>query len=98
MPIVEGVEDQKPPRLADDDRATLTSLLRYQRESFVRKVTGVDTASARTALVGSGTTLLWLTQHMAEAEQTWIISLWSGRGNVCTPRRGQCVPVAAAVC
>jgi hypothetical protein len=67
------VADRKPPRLAGDDRETLCALLQYQRESFVRKVAGVADEVARTSLVESGTTIFWLTQHMAQAEQRWII-------------------------
>ena len=39
--------DQKPVRLAGDERTTLRVLLRYQRDSFVRKVhdVGDDAAS-----------------------------------------------------
>jgi hypothetical protein len=70
--------DQKPPRLAGDDRAILCALLRYQRESFVRKVAGVDNELARASVVRSGTTLFWLTQHMAQAEQTWVIRRFAG--------------------
>jgi Protein of unknown function (DUF664) len=73
-----GVADQKPPRLAGDDRATLCALLRYQRESFVRKVAGVDDDLARASTVESGTTLFWLTRHMAQAEQIWIIRRFAG--------------------
>jgi hypothetical protein len=72
------VPDRKPPRLAADDRTILCALLRYQRDSFVRKVRGVDEDAARVAVVGSGTTLLWLTQHMAQAEQTWIVRRFAG--------------------
>jgi len=72
------VTDQKPPRLAADDRGVLCALLRYQRESFVRKVSGVDDQAARLALVDSGTTLLWLTKHMADAEHTWVITRFAG--------------------
>ena len=65
--------DQKPPRLAADDRGILVALLSYQRNSFLRKVRGVSEIAATTEVVGSGTTLLWLTSHMAQAEQTWIL-------------------------
>jgi hypothetical protein len=65
------VADQKPPRLAGDGRDTLLALLPYQRQSFVRKVSGVDSARADASLVGSGTSLLSLTNHMADAEAVW---------------------------
>ena len=50
--------DAKPPRLAGDDRATLLALLRYQRDSFARTVTGVSDEAAAASPVGSGTSLL----------------------------------------
>src|SRR4051794_23246713 len=63
-----GVTDQKPPRLAGDERDTLLALLQYQRDSIVRKMSGIDDESARRQFVTSGTTLLWLTKHMARAD------------------------------
>ena len=43
------MSDHKPPRMARDERTTLSALLRYQRESFVRKVTGLDDDASRRA-------------------------------------------------
>jgi hypothetical protein len=73
------VPDQKPPRLEGDERDTLHALLQYQRESLVRKVTGVSEEQAREVLVGSGTNLLWLTKHLARAEILWILVRFAGR-------------------
>jgi hypothetical protein len=64
--------------LADDDRATLLALLRYQRESFVRKVSGIDDSEGATPAVSSGTSLLWLTNHMADAETMWVLRRFVG--------------------
>ena len=44
----------------------------------MRKLQGVDDDAARTSIVGSGTTLLWLATHMAQAEQTWIVRRFAG--------------------
>lgn len=71
--------DQKPPRLEGDERETLHALLQYQRESLVRKVTGVSEQQARVVLVGSGTNLLWLTKHLARAETIWMQIRFAGR-------------------
>jgi len=76
------VPDQKPPRLAADERATLQTLLQYQRESLVRKTVGVDENAARTTSVASGTTLLWLLKHMAHAEPRWILRRFAGQDEV----------------
>jgi uncharacterized damage-inducible protein DinB len=71
------VTDQKPPRLAGDETAILLALLRYQRESFLRSITGIDDTSASTSPVASGTTLLWLTNHIADAERIWLLHRFS---------------------
>jgi hypothetical protein len=81
------VPDHKPPRLEGDERDTLHALLQYQRESLVRKVTGVSEEQARVVLVGSGTTLLWLTKHLARAETLWILVRFAGR-SVTVPDDG----------
>jgi hypothetical protein len=74
--------DQKPPRLVSGECGTLLALLQYQRESFVRKIEGIDEASARKRFVDSGTTLLWLLKHMARAEDLWIIQRFAGEPGV----------------
>jgi hypothetical protein len=43
-------------------------MLRYQRESLLRAVTGHDDDAARREFVGSGTTPLRLTRHVTRAE------------------------------
>jgi uncharacterized damage-inducible protein DinB len=54
------------------------TLLRYQRESLVRKAVGVDEGAARRSPVATGTTLLWLVQHLADAERLWILHRFAG--------------------
>jgi uncharacterized damage-inducible protein DinB len=70
--------DRKPPRLDAGERETLTALLQYQRDSFVRKIDGVSEDAARHEFVPSGTTLLWLLKHMAAAEVTWVVRRFAG--------------------
>lgn len=70
--------DHKPPRLVSGERQTLQALLQFQRESLVRKVEGVGETDARRQLVPSGTTLLWLVQHIAHAETLWIVERFAG--------------------
>jgi Protein of unknown function (DUF664) len=77
-PYDRDVPDQKPPRLVGGERATLHALLQYQRDSLVRKASGVDEGDARQAVVPSGTTLLWLIKHMARAELLWIAHRFAG--------------------
>ena len=72
------MNDQKPPRLAGDERASVLALLQYQRASLVRKVDGLDEDAADHALVGSGTTLRWLVRHLAHAERLWVLHRFAG--------------------
>src|SRR5215469_363049 len=65
--------DRKPPRLAGAERETLLALLQFQRDSLIRKVDGVDERAARQSPVGSGTTLIWLLKHLAQAETRWVL-------------------------
>ncbi len=71
--------DQKPPRLQGDERETLHALLQYQRESLVRKVSGLDDDAARTSPVPTGTSLLWLVRHLATAETLWVLHRFAGQ-------------------
>lgn len=70
--------DIKPPRLHSTEQETLLALLQFQRDSLIRKITGVDEAAARQSAVGSGTTLLWLVKHLAQAEILWMVRRFAG--------------------
>jgi hypothetical protein len=70
--------DLKPTRLVGNECETLLTLLQFQRDSLVRKVTGVDEATARHSPVASGTTLLWLVKHLAWAETIWVLIRFAG--------------------
>ncbi len=72
------VPDIKPPRLAGSEAEILRALLQYQRDSLLRKVADLDEAAARWSPVGTGTSLLWLVQHMARAEITWVLHRFAG--------------------
>jgi hypothetical protein len=72
------VTDLQPPKLAGDERATLQTLLQFQRDSFVRKVSGVGEDAGRQRFVGSDTTLLWLAKHMARAGLIWFAYRFAG--------------------
>ena len=74
--------DQKPPRLAGDERETVLALLQYQRDSFVKKIRGVSEEAARRSQVASGTSLLWLMKHMARAESLWLLHRFAGEDTV----------------
>jgi uncharacterized damage-inducible protein DinB len=81
-----SVADRKPPRrVGASERETLLTLLQFQRESFVRKVESVDDRAARESPVASGTTLLWLTRHLAMAETLWIVHRFAGEDASAVP-------------
>ena len=61
-----------------DDRTTLVALLQYQRDSFARKVAGLDEHQARSSPVPSGTSLLWLVRHLGRAEAIWVLHRFAG--------------------
>ena len=71
--------DQKPPRVLGDERATLQTLLQYQRESVLRKVDGVSDEDARRSPVPTGTSLLWLLKHLVMAETVWVLIRFAGQ-------------------
>jgi hypothetical protein len=73
------VVDLKPPHRIGDERGTVMALLQFQRESFLRKVEDLDEAAARSSPVASGTSLLWLTRHLAYAESVWVLGRFAGR-------------------
>jgi hypothetical protein len=74
--------DEKPPRLAGDEREVVLALLQYQRDSFVKKLRGVSEEAARRSEVASGTSLLWLMKHMARAESLWLLQRFAGKDAV----------------
>jgi len=89
--------DRKPPRSAAGEREVLLALLQYQRESFVRKVEGTTETDARRVLVGSGTTLLWLTKHLAVAENLWFRRRFAGEDVELDPDVGPDDTLAEAI-
>jgi len=73
------VADLKPPRSSDWTEAeAILALLQYQRESVVRKVGGLTDEQARTRLVDSDTTPLWLLRHLDRAERMWVLQRFAG--------------------
>jgi hypothetical protein len=71
--------DAGPPHLVTDEFATLRALFDFQRESFVRKVSGVSDEDAARRLLPSETTLLWLVNHLAFVEKYWFLHCFAGQ-------------------
>lgn len=87
--------DQKPPRIAGSEAETVRALLQYQRDSMVRKVSGLDDTAGAKSMVGSGTSLLWLITHLARAELTWVLNRFAGQ-DVATPDDADSLEAAIA--
>jgi uncharacterized damage-inducible protein DinB len=60
------------PRRDDGELETALAFLAFARESVIKKTEGLDDEQLRRALVGSGTTLLGLVQHLTVAERCWF--------------------------
>lgn len=56
-----------------DERVLLDTFLDTYRAALVRKVDGVSDEDAARPGVASGTSLLWLVQHMVLVEQNWFV-------------------------
>ena len=65
--------------MTGDERETVTALLQYQRNSFVKKISGINEEAARRRGVPSGMSLLWLIKHMARAESVWLLQRFAGQ-------------------
>ena len=70
--------DRRPPRIASGERDTLLAFLSYLRESLIGKLDGLSEADARRSPVPSGTSLLGLVKHVAQAEHSWVLYSWAG--------------------
>ena len=71
--------DEGPPHLVAGEFETLRALYDYQRDSFVRKVSGVSDADASRRLLPSDTTLAWLVNHLAFVEEYWFLHCFAGQ-------------------
>ena len=74
--------DIDTPRTGGSETKILPSTLRYLRESLIRKAEGLDEESARWSPVASGTSILWLVDHMAFVEDIWFVNRFLGRGEI----------------
>jgi hypothetical protein len=71
--------DEGPPHLVAGEFETLRALYDFQRDSFVRKVSGVNDEAAARQLLPSDTTLLWLVNHLAFVEEYWFLHCFAGQ-------------------
>lgn len=65
--------------LDGDERATLTSVLQWQRDTLMMKCAGLtDEQLRRRAVAPSGLSLLGLVRHLAEVERSWFRNVLNG--------------------
>ncbi len=75
--MIDGQRHQ--PVLAGDERATLTSILQWQRDTLMMKCAGLTEEQLRTkAVPPSGLSLLGLVRHLAEVERGWFRNVLAG--------------------
>ncbi|MER6256149.1 DinB family protein [Streptomyces sp. NPDC001584] len=72
-------EQRTRPVLTGDERATLTSVLQWQRDTLMMKCAGLsDQQLCMRAVAPSGLSLLGLVRHLAEVERGWFRNVLAG--------------------
>ncbi|MFD3556602.1 DinB family protein [Streptomyces goshikiensis] len=74
-------EQRTPPVLVGDERATLTSVLQWQRDTLMVKCAGLTPEQLRRkAVAPSELSLLGLVRHLADVERGWFRNALGGEG------------------
>src|SRR4051812_42361255 len=68
------------PRNDDGEIDTARAFLTFARGCVIKKTDGLSEEQLRRAMVGSGTSLLGLVQHLTDAERYWVGYHVAGRG------------------
>ncbi|MEU9233611.1 DinB family protein [Streptomyces subrutilus] len=72
-------EQRTRPVLDGDERATLTSVLQWQRDTLMMKCAGLTAEQLRRkAVAPSALSLLGLVRHLAEVERGWFRNVLGG--------------------
>ncbi|MFD6181320.1 DinB family protein [Streptomyces goshikiensis] len=72
-------EQRTPPVLVGDERATLTSVLQWQRDTLMVKCAGLTPEQLRRkAVAPSELSLLGLVRHLADVERGWFRNALGG--------------------
>jgi hypothetical protein len=74
------------PRVDSGELDTALAFLNFNRESVLKKTEGLDDEQLRRRLVPTGTNLLGLVQHLAQAERNWFGYHLAGGGRGGTAR------------
>jgi hypothetical protein len=80
------------PRVDSGELDTALAFLNFNRESVLKKTEGLDDEQVRRVLVITGTNLLGLVQHLAQAERNWFGYHLTGAAHVRGPGEGMRVP------
>jgi Protein of unknown function (DUF664) len=80
------------PRVDSGELDTALAFLNFNRESVLKKTEGLDDEQLRRVLVDTGTNLLGLVQHLAQAERNWFGYHLTGAEQVHGPGSGMRVP------
>src|SRR5580658_9488593 len=80
------------PRVDSSELDTALAFLNFNRESVLKKTEGLDDEQLRRRLVPTGTNLLGLVQHLAQAERNWFGYHLAGAAHVRSPGSGMRVP------
>jgi uncharacterized damage-inducible protein DinB len=73
MFVAPGSDPRADPPTQADERTTLVTFLRWQRDTLELKCAGLDAAAlARRSVEGSTLSLLGLVRHMADVERNWF--------------------------
>jgi Protein of unknown function (DUF664) len=82
--------DHLPPSLDDGERETLLAFLDYLRECVVAKLEGISEADALKTRSASGTSILWLAQHLVAVEINLFQRILEGRSeSALSPPRSE---------
>jgi hypothetical protein len=82
------------PRVDSGELDTALAFLNFNRESVLKKTEGLDDEQLRRVLVDTGTNLLGLVQHLAQAERNWFGYHLTGAEHVRGGGSGMKVPRA----
>jgi hypothetical protein len=74
-----GRDDHWEVRTAADEAEVLRRVLRFQRDTIVLKIDGLDEESARRPMVDSGTSLCGIVKHLTHVERWWFQAVFAGR-------------------
>jgi hypothetical protein len=80
------------PRVDSGEFDTALAFLSFARHCVLKKASGLSEEELRRALVGSGTSILGLVQHLAEAERYWFGHHLAGAAWDAGREHGMAVP------